>query len=298
MDPQCSKNIPGAKPEFLRSETRNGPQVARLRGLLRAQHLHTVCEEAHCPNLGKCFKSGTSTFLILGKACTRSCQFCAVEKGVPLPVDPEEPGHLAETSKGLGLKHVVITSVTRDDLADGGAEQFYESVRAVKSLLPEASVEVLTPDFQGDLGAVSRVLASGPSVYNHNLETVPRLYGEVRPEADYKRSLSLLEFVRKSGAPATVKSGIMAGMGESKEEIAGLMKDLVSAGCQVLTIGQYLAPSRKHWPVRKYYDPLEYEELQKTGLELGLELVFAGPLVRSSFNAGEVYAQLNGHRQL
>ena len=198
----------------------------------------------------------------------------------------------------MGLKHAVITSVTRDDLADGGAEQFYKSVSAVKGLLPDASVEVLTPDFQGDLGSVSRVLESGPAVYNHNLETVPRLYGEVRPEADYQRSLSLLEFVRRSSPQTNVKSGIMAGMGESREEIACSMKDLVSAGCQVLTIGQYLAPSRKHWPVRKYYEPWEYEELQKTGLELGLELVFAGPLVRSSFNAGEVFAQLNGHLKL
>lgn len=291
MEELVNKNTPGPKPEFLKSETRRLPEVVKVRKLLREQGLHTVCEQAHCPNLGQCFAKKISTFMILGKVCTRGCAFCAVEKGRPAGPDPREPARLAHTAAKLGLKHVVITSVTRDDLEDGGARQFSESVREIKKILPGATVEVLTPDFQGDLRAVASVLESGPEVYNHNLETVPSLYPRVRPGADYRRSLSVIDFVSKNGPASVSKSGIMAGMGETRQEIISLMKDLAAAGCRVLTVGQYLAPSRNHWPVAKYYEPEEYRELKAAGLEMGFDYVFAGPLVRSSYHAGEVFAR-------
>jgi lipoyl synthase len=280
---------PGPKPEFLKTETRRTPEAVRVRALLRKQDLHTVCEQARCPNLGNCFAKKVSTFMVLGKTCTRDCAFCAVSTGAPGPVDPMEPEHLAHTAGELGLKHVVITSVTRDDLPDGGAEQFCKCVSAVKRRLPSATVEVLTPDFLGDLDCVARVLDSGPEVFNHNLETVSSLYSRVRPGADYRRSLRIIEFAAQTAPGIAAKSGIMVGMGESREEISGLMKDLADAGCRILTVGQYLAPSRSHWPVAKYYEPREYEDLKIAGLELGFDFVFAGPLVRSSYSAYEVF---------
>jgi len=286
----CANTAAGSKPDFLRSPARGTEQAARLKNLLRRRKLSTVCEQARCPNLGNCFGSRTAAFMILGRTCTRQCRFCAVEKGVPQNPDPEEPFRLAETARELGLRHVVITSVTRDDLADRGAGQFARSIAAVKAALPQSTVEVLTPDLGGSRQLLAEVLSARPEVFNHNLETVPRLYESVRPGADYKRSLSLLEWAAQNSPSPVVKSGIMAGLGESKEEIASLMRDLVAAGCAVLTIGQYLAPSRKHWPVARYYEPWEYEELKALGEDLGLKQVFAGPLVRSSFHAGEVYA--------
>jgi len=291
MEELLNKTGSGPKPEFLKSETRRLPEVVKLRELLRSQNLHTVCEQANCPNLGRCFSKKISTFMILGKVCTRSCAFCAVEKGKPAAPDPAEPEHLAQAAAALGLAHVVITSVTRDDLPDGGARQFYESVAAAKKMLPGSTVEVLTPDFMGDMRPVGIVLEAKPDVYNHNLETAPSLYPRVRPGADYHRSLGLIEFVGKNAPSVITKSGIMAGMGETKEEIIMVMKDLVSVGCRTLTIGQYLAPSRRHWPVAKYYEPWEYEEFKEAGLEFGFDYVFAGPLVRSSFSAGEVFAR-------
>ena len=281
------------KPEFLRSSSKNQRAVQKLRRMLREFALHTVCEEAHCPNLGKCFSQGTATFLILGKICTRNCWFCAVEKGTPAPPDPNEPEQVAKMAEKLGLKHIVITSVTRDDLEDGGAEHFAQTVLQIKKALPHATVEVLTPDFRGNFKALEKVLEAEPEVFNHNLETVPRLYEKVRPKADYFRSLSLIEYAHKNFPQILTKSGIMVGLGESKEEIIELMGDLKQAGCSLLTIGQYLAPSKKHCPVAKYYHPEEYKELEEIGKGLGL-IVFAGPLVRSSYCAGEVFASLKG----
>ncbi len=279
------------KPEFLRSSGRNQRAVQKLRRMLRDFTLHTVCEEAHCPNLGKCFSQGTATFLLLGKICTRNCRFCAVEKGTPAPPDPNEPEQVAKMAEKLGLKHIVITSVTRDDLEDGGAEHFAQTVFQVKKALPHATVEVLTPDFRGNFKALEKVLEAEPEVFNHNLETVPRLYEKVRPKADYFRSLSLLRYAQKNFPQIITKSGIMVGMGESKDEIKALISDLKKAGCHILTIGQYLAPSKKHFPVAKYYHPEEYKELEEIGKKFGL-MVFAGPLVRSSYLAGEVLARL------
>jgi len=294
MDGILSKVARDRRPEFLRGQTRRGERVARLRIMLRESHLHTVCEQARCPNLGLCFGKKTAAFMILGRLCTRSCRFCAVSKGIPLAPDPNEPERVAAAALELGLKHIVITSVTRDDLEDRGANQFLEAVLAVKKVLPDSTVEVLTPDFSGRMESAARVLDPGPDVFNHNLETVPRLYPWVRPQADYKRSLALLEFAGKNAARPITKSGIMAGMGETRKEIISVMRDLAAAGCRALTIGQYLAPSRKHWPVARYLEPEEYAELRELGLELGFALVFAGPLVRSSFNAGEILESVRG----
>ncbi len=266
-----------------------GGEAGRIRGHLRRHGLHTVCEEAHCPNLGECFGKQTATFLILGSVCTRGCKFCAVSKGVPSAADPEEPGHVAGMAAELKLRHVVITSVTRDDLEDGGAEQFYKTVVAVRQALPGSSVEVLTPDFKGRLESVARVAAAEPEVYNHNLETVSRLYSEARPGADYGRSLRVLKWVADNAASIMTKSGIMVGMGETRDELEALMHDLLEARCQVLTIGQYLAPSRRHWPVARYYEPEEFSELEELGRALGFASIFAGPLVRSSYSADEVF---------
>jgi lipoic acid synthetase len=284
--------VAGPRPDFLKAPTRKLARANRLRNNLRLKSLHTVCEEARCPNLGECFSRKTSTFMILGKTCTRSCRFCAVDKGIPEAVDPCEASRLAQMALELELKHVVITSVTRDDLEDGGAEQFRQSVLAVEKVLPDSSVEVLTPDFGGRKESLSRVLSAAPDVFNHNLETVPRLYPVVRPEADYRRSLSLLRFAAENAPGVVVKSGIMAGMGETRDEIISLMQELADAGCSIITIGQYLAPSRRHWPVERYYELSEYEELKAIGTEIGFDYVFAGPLVRSSFHAGEIYRAL------
>jgi len=227
--------------------------------------------------------------MILGNICTRNCSFCAVKKGKPEPLDPKEPEHIAQIAKELGLKHIVITSVTRDDLFDQGAEQFYKTVLAVKTALPGSTVEVLTPDFQGRMESVERVLESKPEVFNHNVETVPRLYLEVRPGADYKRSLSIISFVKRNAPEIITKSGLMLGMSEKKQELVKVMRDLVEAGCEVLTLGQYLAPSKKHWQVVRYYLPEEFEELKEIGLKMGFKQVFSAPLVRSSFQAEELY---------
>ncbi len=283
------------KPDFFRTRTRRDDEVRKIRLGLRRLHLHTVCEEAHCPNLGECFSKKTATFMILGKICTRNCRFCAVQKGSPLPPDENEPANVAKMAKQLALKHIVITSPTRDDLADAGAEHFAQTIFQIRKTIPKATVEVLTPDFQGNLEALEKVLSAQPEVFNHNLETVPRLYKLVRPKADYARSLNLLKFAHKNFPHIITKSGIMVGLGETKEEIISLMQDLKEAGCKVLTIGQYLAPSRKHLPVAKYYQPEEYKEFEEVGAGFGL-VVFAGPLVRSSYLAGEVFARLKESR--
>lgn len=282
--------------EFLKTKSRFDERSVSMRAKLRRLGLRTVCEEARCPNLGECFGRGTATFMILGRICSRDCKFCAVEKGLPEGVDENEPMRVAEMALELGLRHIVITSVTRDDLEDGGAEQFYRSVIELRRVLPEASVEVLTPDFQGRRGCVERVLEAMPDVYNHNIETVPGLYPLVRQKADYYRSLSVLKFASEFSSSMKVKSGLMVGMGESRDEIEKVMNDLLEAGCRILTIGQYLAPSRKHFPVVRYYEPEEYEELKELGMRLGFEMVYSGPLVRSSFNAGEIFDKVCNDR--
>jgi len=266
------------------------PQATRaVKIRLRQARLHTVCESARCPNLGECFSRPTAAFLILGNRCTRACGFCAVEHGRPGPPDPAEPEAVAEAARALGLRYVVITSVTRDDLADGGSGQFAAAVRAVRRRLPEARVEVLTPDFRGEARAIQAVAAAGPDVFNHNLETVPALYPRVRPQADYQRSLQLLRAVKANGPGLVTKSGLMLGLGESPAEVEAVMEDLVAAGVAVLTLGQYLAPTRRHLPVARYLEPEEFEAWAERGRAGGFRQVFAGPLVRSSYHADEVW---------
>jgi len=262
---------------------------AYVRQLLHDLHLTTVCQNARCPNIAECFSRKTATFMIMGNVCTRNCRFCAVEHGTPPPLDAGEPGRVAEAAARLGLRHVVITSVTRDDLPDGGAGHFCETIRAVKAN-GNCTVEVLTPDFGGDEAAIIRVAEAAPTIYNHNVETVPRLYAEVRPGADYHRSLELLRIVRRRAPDVLTKSGLMLGLGETREEILQVMSDLRSAGCAVLTMGQYLQPSDAHLEIRRFVHPDEFDELKEEGLRMGFRAVASAPFVRSSYNAAEVLA--------
>jgi len=267
-----------------------------VRKLLRDHGVSTVCESARCPNRGECFGERTATFLILGRSCTRRCGFCAVHKGVPGAPDRSEPEAVAEAARRLGLTYVVVTSVTRDDLADGGAEIFAEVIRQVKGGSRSTRVEVLVPDFAGVESALDKVTAAGPEVLNHNVETVPRLYRAVRPGADYRRSVDLL---RRAGRAVDVtKSGMMLGLGEKREEVLEVMKDLAGAGCRSLTLGQYLQPTRENLAVERYLEPEEYEDLARAGMELGIERVVAGPLVRSSYRAREIYDDLTAKRDV
>jgi lipoyl synthase len=260
----------------------------RMDALLEGLNLHTVCDSALCPNRGECFKKGTATFIILGNICTRNCGFCAVKKGKPLPLDPEEPYHIAQAAKHLQLKHIVVTSVTRDDLPDGGAEHFAETIIEIKKQLPKSTVEVLVPDFKGFWEALQRVIDAQPEVINHNIETVNRLYRLVRPKAVYKRSLELLRQVKIRDKNIISKSGIMVGLGEEEEEIIQAMKDLREVDGDILTIGQYLRPSPLHLRVQNYIHPDKFEEYQKIGMSLGFKYVASAPLVRSSYHAGEI----------
>jgi len=275
-------------PEFLRRPIGKGEQVRSVKRLMREGSLHTVCEEARCPNLHECFSNRTATFMIMGKDCTRACSFCAVGTAIPLALDPDEPEAVASAAAELGLAHVVITSVNRDDLPDGGAAHMRDTVEAVHRALPEADIEVLAPDFLGDLEA-TRVVAEarGLSVYNHNIETVSRLYPRVRHKARYERSLEALSYVSRAHPSLKVKSGLMVGLGEEREEVFALMEDLKAHGVHIVTIGQYLRPSLKHMPVAAYITEPEYEDYRARGYLLGFEHVFAGPFVRSSYNAAE-----------
>ncbi len=257
--------------------------------LLEALGLNTVCQSAGCPNIGECFAHGTATFMILGSRCTRGCRFCAVEKGTPSPPDRTEPRRVALAAAQLGLRHVVITSVTRDDLSDGGAGHFVATVLAVRELLPRATVEVLVPDFRGSLAALEKMIAVSPEIFNHNLETVPRLYPQVRPGADYQRSLGVLAFAHK--ARLVTKSGLMLGLGETQEEVLRTMRDLRRAGCQILTLGQYLQPTSHHLEVAEYLAPEKFRDYQQAGKALGFSAVIAGPFVRSSYHAAQVQAE-------
>ncbi len=277
------------KPPWLKVKSSLGEENRKVAEMLRALRLHTVCEEADCPNSGECFRRHTATFMILGRNCTRSCTFCTVSKHTPDPLDPDEPARVAKAAQKLALRHVVVTSVTRDDLPDGGAAHFANVIRALKALPAPPVMEVLIPDFKGDPDALRTVMDAQPDIINHNVETVPRLYGEVRPQADYKRSLALLESVKKTAPAITTKSGIMLGLGETREEVLKVFADLVAAGCDMLTIGQYLAPSRAHHPVIEYIHPDVFAEYKKTGEEMGFSCVSAGPLVRSSYMAETAY---------
>jgi len=286
-------------PRWLRRRAPTGPHAAAVRDLLAELGLATVCSSAHCPNQAECFARRTATFLILGDRCTRACRFCAVPGGPPLPPRPDEPDAVAEAAARLGLAHVVITSVTRDDLPDGGAGHFARVLRAVRRRLPHAAIEVLTPDFQGSESAVATVLAAGCDVFNHNVETVPRLYPVVRPEADYRRSLSVLAAARRLAPPARpvrTKSGLMVGVGETREELRQVLHDLRQVGCDALTIGQYLAPSPNHHPVARFVEPAELAEIEVEARALGFPAVAAGPRVRSSYHAEELFAAATAAR--
>ncbi len=278
-------------PRWLLRPIRSGKDLNDVTRILRSRGLHTVCESARCPNRMECFSSRTATFMILGNVCTRDCSFCGVDKGLPMPVDEEEPKRLAEAAVEMGLEHVVITSVTRDDLEDGGARQFAAAVREVKRRLPTSTVEVLTPDFKGSEVSLRIVLGEAPDVYNHNLETVEELYPRVRPRADYGRSLRLLARVKELNPTVKVKSGIMVGLGENREQLRKTFRDLAEVGCDMLTIGQYLRPSRRQLPVERFVPPEEFEELRLEALEAGLPVVFSAPLVRSSYRAKEAFGR-------
>ena len=279
-------------PEWIKTRPHTGLHATR--NLLRRHGLSTVCEDARCPNRGECFLKPTATFLILGPHCTRNCGFCSVASGSPVSVNTDEPERVAEASAEMNLRYVVITSVTRDDLPDGGAGQFARTIRAVRRRLPEARIEVLTPDFKGDTNAIAHVLDAQPDVFNHNIETIQRLYPVVRQKADYLRSLSVLRFAREMLPALSVKSGFMLGLGESRSDIAQLLADLRETGCDMLTIGQYLRPTKKSLPVVEYIPPEIFEELKETALSMGFGFVAAGPLVRSSKNAKEMYDYRRG----
>jgi lipoic acid synthetase len=257
--------------------------------ILRNFGLSTVCEEARCPNVSKCFSRPTATFMILGSKCTRNCGFCSVESSIPESIDLGEPERIAMAAKEMGLRYVVITSVTRDDLCDSGAGHFAKTVCTIRKYLPEARVEVLTPDFKGNLSDLNTVLQSRPDVYNHNVETVPRLYPVVRPLADYRRSLNLLKYTKKIAPDINTKSGLMLGLGEMLDEVMDVLRDLRSAGCEFVTIGQYLRPSRFNLPVIEYIRPEIFERLRIEALDIGFKYVASAPLVRSSMNADELY---------
>ena len=278
-------------PEWLRKSAVDFPALHALKTELRSRNLHTVCESARCPNIHECFARKAATFMILGDICTRTCGFCAVPQGAPGSLDVDEPVNVADMAARMGLRYVVLTSVNRDDLADGGSYHFGRTVKAVRKALPEAQVETLIPDFEGDLDAVQRVLDSGPHVLNHNMETVARLYRRVRPQADYRRSLGVLGFA-KSWRPETLtKSGLMVGLGESQDEVRALMDDLRAYDVDVVTIGQYLQPRRHRLPVEEYVRPEVFERYREYGEELGFRAVFSGPLVRSSYMAEHVEAR-------
>jgi lipoic acid synthetase len=272
-------------PPWLKVRAPGGPGFTETLGVVKELRLHTVCEEAHCPNLAECWGHKTATFMLLGDTCTRNCGFCAVTHGRPLSVDPDEPARVAEAVVRLGLRHVVITSVNRDDLADGGAAHFASTAAAVRGRLPSCRIEVLVPDFQGDLGAVRTVVASPVEVFNHNIETVPRLYRQVRPGARYQRSLAVLEHAFDPAGGRVTKAGLMLGLGEEVEELRLVLRDLREVGCDILTLGQYLPPSRDHLPIVRYVPPAEFDALRLEALALGFRHVESGPLVRSSYHA-------------
>lgn len=277
------------KPRWLRKSMPKGTEYQRVTRLLSEAGLHTVCQEAACPNMFECFSKHTATFMILGSNCTRNCRFCNVTSSSPTPVDPDEPKRVADTVLKLKLTYVVVTSVTRDDLPDGGASHFAHVIQAIKKAGPGIRVEVLIPDFQGDVNALETVGNAEPDVINHNVETVKGLYARVRPQARYQRSLDLIRNVKERFPGLPAKSGIMVGLGEALEEIRATFQDLYDHGCNILTVGQYLQPTRDHLPVEKFYSPEEFEQLDRMARDIGFEQVAAGPFVRSSYKAGELF---------
>jgi lipoic acid synthetase len=280
---------PPRKPDWLKVRFPAGPNYARIDRLHREQGLHSVCRSAACPNQGECWEQGTATFMILGNHCTRDCRFCNVVQAPPLAVDPQEVDKVAHAIAELGLRHAVITSVTRDDLDDGGAGHFAAVTRAIHACCPQCRVELLIPDLQGNHAALKIILAAEPEVLGHNLETVPSLYQAARAGADYRRSLELLAAAARIAPGIPTKSGLMLGMGETAAEIVAVMQDLREAGCAMLTLGQYLQPTRNHLPVLRYIEPDEFSHLRQKGLQLGFVHVEAGPLVRSSYHAAEQF---------
>lgn len=279
-------SFPAVRPPWLKVRAPSGERMEKVAEVLRRYGLRTVCRDARCPNVGECWGEGTATVLILGDTCTRGCAFCSVVTGTPRPPDPSEPGRVARAATELGWKHVVVTSVTRDDLEDGGAFQFAAVVREIRKRDPSPSVELLIPDFAGSRVAIEHVLSARPDILAHNVETVPRLYALVRPGAVYLRSLELLSLAHALQPRLTLKSGLMTGLGESREETVSVMKDLHDAGCRSLTVGQYLPPSRNHLPVREYLTVEAFSELEDAARKIGFARVAAGPLVRSSYRAG------------
>jgi len=284
---------PLRKPAWIRAKAPTSPEVARIRRVLREHRLHTVCEEASCPNLGECFGHGTATFMIMGDICTRRCPFCDVAHGRPEPLDPQEPENLAHTIAAMGLRYVVITSVDRDDLRDGGAGHFAACIQATRRLSPDIRIETLVPDFRGRMEAALEALdRNPPDVFNHNLETVPRLYRQARPGADYDWSLDLLEHFKARHPEIPTKSGLMVGLGETLEEVEAVMRDLRAHGCDMLTIGQYLQPTIHHLPVQRYITPEEFDRLAQAGYAMGFSHVASGPMVRSSYHADRQAAEV------
>ncbi len=277
----------GPLPPWLRVKIKKAALTEQTGRRLGCHGVATVCERAHCPNIGECYSRGTATFLIMGTVCTRNCRFCAIDSGRPEPLDPDEPQRVAEAVADLGLDFVVVTSVTRDDLPDGGAGHFAATIRAIRGRLPEAGIEVLTPDFSGDTSALRQVLEAKPTVFNHNVETVPRLQPEIRPQADYDRSLGMLAAAHQIAPPIPTKSGLIVGMGETADETRQTMTDLAGAGVSILTIGQYLQPTRRHRPVSRYVPPDEFALYEQWGRQTGLAYVLSGPFVRSSYHAAE-----------
>ncbi len=279
------------KPAWLKVQAPGGPNYVALKQLMRELRLHTVCEEAHCPNVGECWEHRAATFMILGDVCTRNCAYCAVAHGTPRPLDPDEPVRLAAAVQRMGLRHVVITSVDRDDLPHGGAESFAACISEIRRLVPGTSVEVLIPDFKGSEAALSVVVAARPDILNHNLETIERLYRLARPGGRYPRALELLRRAKETDRGLLTKSGIICGLGEEWDELLAAMRDLRAQGVDILTLGQYLRPSDRHLPIARYYTPEEFTELRRLGLEMGYRHVEAGPLVRSSYHAWEQVAR-------
>ena len=277
--------IDRSRPDWLKVRLPMGPQVEELRRLMRSKSLHTVCEEAHCPNMAECWGAGTATFMILGDTCTRSCGFCAVKTGKPNELDVAEPAHVGEAVARMGVKHAVVTSVNRDELEDGGARMFAETIREIRRQSPGTSVEVLIPDFRGALEALDIVLAERPEIMNHNVETVPRLYSRVRPQARYERSLEVLRRIKERAPTLVCKTGILVGLGETKPEVLETMRAIAEQGTDVLTVGQYLRPSPEHLPIERYWTPAEFAELRDIGMTMGFDHVESGPLVRSSYHA-------------
>jgi lipoic acid synthetase len=284
---------PKRRPEWIKVRAPGGEKYDFLKDLMRSKQLHTVCEEAHCPNIGECWGAGTATFLILGDICTRSCGFCDIKTGRPLALDWAEPIRVAEAVKAMNLLHVVITSVNRDEREDGGAPIFAQCIRRVREVQPGCSIEVLIPDFKGSRANLQTVMAARPEILNHNVETVARLFKKVQPQDKYEWAMATLRNAKEIDAEVLTKSGIMLGLGETWDEILAVMQDVVDCGVDILTIGQYLQPSRKHLPIERYYHPDEFEQLRQLGYEMGFRWVESGPLVRSSYRAAQQVAKLS-----